>query len=754
MTFDASERRRSEKKPLLQALLNAGADVSNPQNMCCPFHDDSNPSSGIYQAGNDPTWRFKCHSCGVWGDVFDIEAITTGRDRNQLMHEYEVEKAHHAANSNGKKTIADAYSKKKKPTFNTARESFEDLQRKHGKAAATWRYDNADGEPVGLVVRFDREDGSKVVLPVSKQSDGQWSNTAMPKPRPLYRLPELRRLPIGSMIYVVEGEKCADRMTALGFNATTSAGGSKAAKHADWAPLAGMKVVILPDNDAPGKRYAEDVVDIALKAGALSVRIARLSEHWHDLQTGGDIDDVVDDDDEIHAAIGELTKHAEEVGTRQGSDDETKHRAIMICAADLHIESIKWLWPRRIALGTLTLLTGDPDKGKSLLTLDIASAVTNGGGFVDCPDFVAEPADVVLLSAEDDPTRTILPRLAAAGADLNRIQILKGIEARDETGERIVDLFDLAADIRHLRKAVDSLSNCRLVVVDPISAYTGMKVDTHKTSDVRRVLMQLAAFAEETQIAIIGVQHLRKSEGAAIYRSSGSLAYIAAARAAWAIIDDPDATDKNRKLFLRIKNNLSNQKTGLAYTIEQRAITEFPFIRWDETPIEEEVDEIMARSKNKPGPEPRLKNAAMDWLEQALADGPRQANELKKEGREAHMFSESTIRRARESLEIEAYHPNKQGPWWWKIGSHDHHSLRHEQLEQHEQVPKGNTLPNTTKHLTYQSDVIVAQVAHAVGNDEHVVKSQSKTKNEPIAREKQPDTLTNDTQLDDDFCPF
>lgn len=80
-------------------------------------------------------------------------------------------------------------------------------------------------------------------------------------------------------------------------------------------------------------------------------------------------------------------------------------------------ETLKWLWPGRIPLGKLTLLAGDPGLGKSLVTLDIASRVSNGWSWPDNP-LVSQPAgDVILLNAEDDLADTIAPRLDRAGAD-------------------------------------------------------------------------------------------------------------------------------------------------------------------------------------------------------------------------------------------------------------------------------------------------------------------------------------------------
>jgi putative DNA primase/helicase len=85
----------------------------------------------------------------------------------------------------------------------------------------------------------------------------EWRWLGFPKPRPLYGLDRLAARPKAPVV-VTEGEKAADAAALLLLDhvAVTSPGGSKAAKAADWSPLAGRHVVIWPDNDAPGQAYA------------------------------------------------------------------------------------------------------------------------------------------------------------------------------------------------------------------------------------------------------------------------------------------------------------------------------------------------------------------------------------------------------------------------------------------------------------------------------------------------------------------
>ena len=146
-------------------------------------------------------------------------------------------------------------------TFSMARDALKNLEQRHGTSSARWTYTDAEGVPVGLVVRWNTKDGGKRILPVSRHGD-VWMHKGMPKPRPLYRLPEV--ITGAERVYVNEGEKAADCAVSIGLNGTTSAHGAQAAATTDWSPLAGREVVILPDADKDGAAYARTVASVLL----------------------------------------------------------------------------------------------------------------------------------------------------------------------------------------------------------------------------------------------------------------------------------------------------------------------------------------------------------------------------------------------------------------------------------------------------------------------------------------------------------
>lgn len=120
-------------------------------------------------------------------------------------------------------------------TFATARGAVAQLEHRHGPRTALWTYHDAHGEPVGVVVRWDRAGGGKDVRPASRNGDG-WHIGGMPEPRPLYGLPDLNG---ARRVFVCEGEKTSDAARSIGLTATTSAHGSQSPEKTDWQPLAG-----------------------------------------------------------------------------------------------------------------------------------------------------------------------------------------------------------------------------------------------------------------------------------------------------------------------------------------------------------------------------------------------------------------------------------------------------------------------------------------------------------------------------------
>jgi len=535
-----------------------------------------------------------------------------------------------------------------------------------GTLTGWWPYFNVDAGESLTVLRFDLPDvdpktgkPEKTFRPIHPDGDG-WAIGDPVGPLPLYRLAEIRG---AARVHVFEGERCADEAARLGLSATTSAHGAKSASKSDWRPLAGHDVPIWRDNDRAGEGYARDVATIltALTPPA-RVRIMRLSG----LPEGGDIVDYLGPDGPVDAHSPEEIKAMIETQADAAfarPPDETEH-AVVRRAADIKTCPLSWLWQDKIPANKLSLGIGHPGKCKTLLALDISARLSVGRGFSDGAS--CEVGNTLFCSGEDDAEDTLVPRLRAAGADLNRISFLDGVRWRDpETKEIRIAAVELDRHIDAIREAVIR-TQAKLFIVDPISSFVG-QVDDHRNSELRALLSALASVARDTRCAIFCISHLRKSGGLAVHQAVGSLAYTAAARAVWAVLGDPQ--DADRRLLLPVKMNLCRDSSGLAFrAVSDPAGSGHPILSWEPDPITAQADDILNPPTTRPGPLPIQRDEAAEWLTCALRSGPRDAKGLIEEA-DSIGITPGTLRRAKEVLGVMLARDGFQGPWMWRLPS-------------------------------------------------------------------------------------
>lgn len=327
---------------------------------------------------------------------------------------------------------------------------------------------------------------------------------------------------------------------------------------------------------------------------------------------------------------------------------------------------VTWLWPRRIAIGKLTTIAGEPGLGKSQLTLDLAARVSTGNPWPD--GTLACGGSVILLSAEDDIEDTIVPRLIAAGADRTKITAMQGVDFKiDDDTPAKERCFNLEQDLPALEQALDAQPDCRLVIIDPISSYLG-NTDSHKNAELRGLLAPLGELATKRGVAVLTVTHLNKTSGAkAMHRITGSLAFVAASRAAWLVT--PDRENAKRRLLLPIKNNLAADNGGLAFGIVGIDVNgdDHPALAWEIGRVEITADEALSEDTLK---RQQGRTQAKAWLKSQLADGPRTQEYLKSVADDAdHKWR--TVERAADELGIQKFKSGFRGGWSWRLPSED-----------------------------------------------------------------------------------
>jgi hypothetical protein len=525
-----------------------------------------------------------------------------------------------------------------------------------GTLAGTWSYADAAGAEVMRVARFNLPDGAKEFRPVHRASN-TWKIGDPAGPLPLYRLPEL---PEAGPVFVTEGEKAADAARSVGLPATTSAHGSSSAGGTNWIPLGGREVVILPDHDEPGLKYARDVATLLAKLEPPArVKIVELPG----LPRGGDVVEFITArrDAAPEVVCGQIRALADAVSFINSAD--LIGGPVMTCMADVQPQDVQWLWPGRVPVGRITLLVGKPGEGKSFITIDMGARVTTGTPWPDaagCPS-----GSVIFICAEDDPADTIRPRLDAHHADVRRVHLLSAVRRVGEDGKRHEVMFTLA-DVRALEAALRSVPDCKLVVIDPIGSFLGGHTDAHRDNEVRSVLAPIAALAERYGVAVVIVAHRRKSTGSsADDLALGSRAFTGIARAVWHVTRD--SADSRRRLLLPGKNNLAPEGTGMAFGLVGQPVAS---VAWEREPVRMTADDALAAEqgsdRERPGPDADARKDAADWLRKLLAGGPRPTKEVQDEAKNAGM-AWRTVRRAADELRVKREHCPDGKHWQWRL---------------------------------------------------------------------------------------
>lgn len=329
---------------------------------------------------------------------------------------------------------------------------------------------------------------------------------------------------------------------------------------------------------------------------------------------------------------------------RVPEEEDTQRSLTLVNLDDVEPEVIEWLWYPYIPVGKLTMMEGDPGLGKSWLTMALASYISRGKALPY--QINPEKGNVLIMSAEDGIADTIKPRLLTLKANTKNIVAIPEPVSFTENGCKAVD--EAIKQIKPL-----------LVIMDPLVAYLGGKVDLHKANETREVMARLTRLAEENHVAILLVRHLTKGgKDKAIYRGIGSIDLTAAVRSVLAIGRNPKDPNDGR-VICHIKSNLAPLGKPLAYTLDS-SDKEHPFEFGEE--IDVDVNEVLGQSStNAKG----STESAMEFLENLLNNGEALPSiEIKREA-EARGISEKNLKKAKRILKLVVI--QEQGEYKWKL---------------------------------------------------------------------------------------
>ena len=250
-----------------------------------------------------------------------------------------------------------------------------------GPVTGKWDYTDCDGKLLACVYRYDPPGGKQF-----RPWDVCARKMKAPDPRPLYNQSGIA---VADEVILVEGEKAAEALISLGICAATAMNGASApVDRTDWSPFAGKKVLIWPDKDAPGWRYAEAAALAVMQAGATDVSILLplddAPEKW-------DAADAIAEGMDVAAFIADADRQS--ISTPQARAFSLGH---MLNDRSPMPEDI--IAPRILTIAGLLVFGGAPKVGKSDFLLSWLAHMAAGEPFLSFEP--PRPLRIFYLQAE------------------------------------------------------------------------------------------------------------------------------------------------------------------------------------------------------------------------------------------------------------------------------------------------------------------------------------------------------------------
>ncbi|MFT4314360.1 MAG: AAA family ATPase [Wolbachia pipientis] len=388
----------------------------------------------------------------------------------------------------------------------------------------SWNYYDENGQVIVKVYRSDPPGKKKVYKPF----DVKQSKFAAPEIRPLYNIPEILK---SDKVVLVEGEKCAEVLIEQGITATTTMSGANAPiEKTDWSPLKGKHIIIWPDNDEAGKKYAKNAEKKLLEIGVESLVVLNIPQNK---TKGWDAADCVEEGIDVKEFLTStpcINLPATDIPTTDTSNMKSLERPIkqplniLDWSAERFVGPVpeqKFLVEGIFPLGVTSIVAAMGDTGKGMLLLDLALKVVNDTDQIcGFGSLVTEHGSVVVFLAEDDAgeVHRRLERLDPKCERLKYKDKLFIVPLPNVRGSLTIlrnvrgKVVEVSPEFESIIKQLEEIKDLKLIVFDPLASF--IHADINADPAVGDYLMCLLSdLANSTGASIITAHHMRKPKG-------------------------------------------------------------------------------------------------------------------------------------------------------------------------------------------------------------------------------------------------
>lgn len=387
------------------------------------------------------------------------------------------------------------------------------------------------------------------------------------------------------------------------------------------------------------------------------MNVVRKPEKWR--QAAAKLDAAIEADRTAQGSLASGRLTVSSPSAKSVSED-----AVVLERADkIPPQAVSWIWEGWLARGKLHILAGPPGEGKTTIALDAMATITGGGRWPDGSP--CERGDVLIWSGEDDPADTLVPRLTAMGANLERVHFVRGMTIGGKP-----EPFDPARDMVALAAQAAEVGNVRLLVVDPI--VSAVAADSHKNGEVRRSLQPVVDLAAALGCAVLGISHFSKGTAGRdpVERVTGSLAFGALPRVVLCSVKvkvDTSDGGGDRRILARAKSNIGPDGGGFEYRIDQVELPGYPGVRasrvtWG-VAVDGSAHELLAVAEAEPAD---AHSDIAGFLRGLLHSGPMPAKAILQEAADAG-FSRDQVQRAARQLGVTRSKLGMTGGWVWAL---------------------------------------------------------------------------------------